>query len=211
MSKPRAQVSFDLETAGVSPASAIVSIGAVATCENTGEKCSFYSVCNLASQTDRVIDPSTIAWWESQPVEARQTFDQARVGDCPSLAETLDKLTEWLGQIGATHDVYVWGNGSDFDVAILAHAYRQRSPFVPWNFRHSRDMRTLYDITLRLGLDISGAVQRNGVHHNALDDATYQADLIMESLRQINLVADFIRNHHQDEWLAFLSQQGVPA
>ena len=73
-------------------------------------------------------------------------------------------------------------------------ASKQVSDFVPWNFRHVRDMRTLRDICLRLGLEpaIKASVQRVGVHHNALDDAEYQANIVIESLRQLDILKQFI-------------------
>ena len=187
MSKPRCQVAIDLETLGTSPDSVILSIGAVAVCTETGQIVKFYGACAVDSQRHRTISKSTLSWWESQSEDARKALDFAKSDDCPSLQDSLDRLTKWLGDLGQTHDVYVWGNGSDFDIAMLNHAYKQISDFVPWNFRHSRDMRTLRDICLRLGLEpkIKAAVSRNGTHHNALDDAEYQAGIIMASLKAI--------------------------
>lgn len=187
MSKPRCQVAIDLETLGTSPDSVILSIGAAAVCAETGQIVKFYGACAVDSQQHRTISKSTLDWWESQSAEARLALDFARSDDCPSLFETLKRLTDWLGDLGKTHDVYPWGNGSEFDIAMLNHAYKQISDFVPWNFRNSRDMRTLRDICLRLGLEpkIKAAVRRNGTHHNALDDAQFQADIIMASLKAI--------------------------
>lgn len=195
MSKPKAQVAIDLETLGTKADSVILSIGAVAICEQTGDRRKFYGACSVASQPERTQSPSTLAWWSQQSAAAREAFDFAHGPDCPSLTDTLQRLTAWIGQIGETHDVYVWGNGANFDLAMLEHAYKGLSDFVPWNFRHTRDMRTLYDITLRFGLDIRGNVARVGTHHNALDDAEFQANVIIESLRQIEQLAAFAREH----------------
>ena len=206
MNKPRCQVAIDLETLGTSPDSVILSIGAVAVCTETGQIVKFYGACAIDSQQHRTISKSTLNWWESQSADARKALDFAKSDDCPSLQDSLSRLTEWLGDLGKTHDVYVYGNGSDFDIAMLNHAYKQISDFVPWNFRRSRDMRTLYDITLRFGLDIKGNAKRVGTHHNALDDAEFQAAIIMESLRQIDLAAEFLRGPAKDQWQAFLSR-----
>jgi hypothetical protein len=189
MSKPRAEVAIDLETLSTSPAAVLLSIGAVAVCAATGQTIKFYAATSVASQPDRKTDASTLDWWSKQSAEARQAFDYAHSAECPTLAEGLAKLTDWLGKLGETHDVHVWGNGSDFDVGILNHAYKEISPFTPWYFRNVRDMRTLFDITKRFGLDIKTATKRVGVHHNALDDAQFQADVIMESLRQLDALA----------------------
>lgn len=190
MTRPRAQVALDLETLGTSPDSAILAVGAVAVCEETGQRRKFYSICNANAQPGRTVSQSTLNWWSQQSDAARVAFDEAHKQEAPMLATVLNDLTQWIGDLGLTHDVFVYGNGANFDVAMLEHAYKQISDFVPWNFRHVRDMRTLYDITLRLGLDID--VPRDGTHHNALDDAEFQANVIMESLRQITITRQFI-------------------
>lgn len=194
MPNPKAHIAIDLETLSASPAAVILSIGAVAMAESGDILCKFYSVCSIASQRDRQIDKSTLEWWDKQRVEARTVLTQANEPSSPTLDSVLDELTRWLGDLGESHDVHVWGNGSDFDIAILNHAYKQRSPFVPWNFRKVRDMRTLYDITLRFGLDIKDKAPRVGVHHNAKNDAQFQAQVIVESLRQLQALADAHRN-----------------
>lgn len=186
-----AHVSIDLETLSTSPAATILSIGIVAVCQATGQERKFYRVTNVASQPDRQIDQSTLAWWSGQSAEARKTFDQAtnNTDAAVDLADALSNLTDWIGELGQTHTLYVWGNGANFDVAILEHAYKSISPFVPWNFRNVRDMRTLYQITSLFGLDIRANVKRAGTHHNALDDAQFQANIIVESLKQLTQVA----------------------
>lgn len=187
MSNPRCHVAIDLETLGTSPDSVILAIGAVAICAETGNKVSFYSICNANAQPGRTVSQSTISWWSQQSAEARVAFDLAHEQEAPLLANVLAELTDWLGTLGKTHTVYVFGNGADFDNALLNHAYQQISNFVPWNFRNNRDMRTLRDVCLLLGLEpqIKQNVQRAGVHHNALDDANFQADIIMASYQAL--------------------------
>ena len=187
MSKPKAHVAIDLETLSTSPAAVMLSIGAVAVCESTGTRLQFYAATSVDSQPGRKTDASTLIWWDKQSTEARKALDYAHSEDCPPLSQALDQLTDWLGKLGETHDVYVYGNGSDFDIGILNHAYKEISNFVPWDFRKVRDMRTLRDICLRLGLEdqIKAGVPRVGVAHNALDDAQFQANIVMASLSAI--------------------------
>lgn len=189
MTRPAVNIAIDLETLSTSPAAVILSIGAVAIDQDTGVKHKFYSPCSRASQAGRKIDMSTLDWWSKQSAEARTALDQAEAPDCTSLFDALTALTNWIGALGEDHDVYVWGNGANFDVAILEHAYKERSDFVPWNFRKVRDMRTLYQITLLFGLDIKGTAPRVGVHHNALDDAEFQADVVDRSLHLMRALA----------------------
>lgn len=194
MPNPRCHVAIDLETLGTSPDSVILAIGAVAICAETGEKARFYSICNANAQPGRTVSRSTLDWWSQQSAEARVAFDLAHKQEAPLLANVLADLTEWLGQLGKTHTVYVFGNGADFDNALLNHAYQQISDFVPWNFRNNRDMRTLRDVCLLLGLEpqIKQRVQRAGIHHNALDDADYQARIVVASYQALE---DFYASH----------------
>lgn len=196
MPNPKAHIAIDLETLSTSPAAVILSIGAVAMAEGGDTLADFYSICSIASQHDRQIDKSTLDWWEKQSSDARTVLEQANEPNGPTLDSVLDELTRWIGELGETHEVIVHGNGAAFDIAILEHAYKQRSPFVPWNFRNVRDMRTLRDICLRLGLEpkIKEAAPRTGTHHNALDDARFQARIVIESLRQLQTLADAHRN-----------------
>lgn len=205
MSNPRCQASIDLETLGTSPNSKILSVGVVAVCAETGETLKFYSGCSIDSQEDRTASASTLKWWEDQSAEARQALDYAKSPECPTLRDALTALTGWIGKLGETHTVYPWGNGSDFDVAMLNHAFDSNGMARPWGFRNVRDMRTLYDITLRFGMDIKGNAPKVGTAHNALDDAQFQANVIMESLRQIDLAAEFLRGPAADQWQAFLA------
>lgn len=208
--RPNLHVSIDLESLSTSPAAVILSIGAVAFCEDTGRSAHFVTVVSINSQSDRQVDASTLQWWEQQSPEARLILDLANEPDAPTLTQALDMFTDWIGSFGNEYDVHVWGNGSDFDVAMLSHAFKQRSPFVPWHFKKARDMRTLYDITARFALDIKAYIPSVGVAHNALDDAQYQANIIHESLRQIGLIARFIRDEQPDLWRDFLARESQP-
>lgn len=198
MTQPKVHVSIDLETLGTSPASVILAIGAVAICEESEQTARFYAVCSVGSQQDRKIDQSTLTWWEQQSAEARKVLDDA---NDPAIAEPLEHvlnaLSAWIGQLGETHQVFVIGNGANFDVAILEHAYKNISPFVPWAYWNVRDLRTLKDLATRLGVAdaVNTAIPRVGTRHNALDDAAYQAVLAvgyikaMEALRVTDAAA----------------------
>lgn len=65
--------------------------------------------------------------------------------------------------------VRVWGNGSDFDNVILRNAYAAIGSTYPWRYNDNMCYRTIKN----LAPDVKMA--RQGVHHNALDDARSQA------------------------------------
>ena len=194
---PRAHIAIDLETLSTAPNAAIISIGAVAICEATGDKRSFYIGVDQSTQLEHSHQSkSTMQWWSGQSGEARVALDYAFDGLAPSINHALGALTDWVMAIGETHnDVFVWGNGATFDITILESAYHNYGGTLPWNFRKTRDMRTLYEITNMFGLadDIRSQVQRTGVHHNALDDADYQARIVITSMQLLRGCASSIK------------------
>jgi hypothetical protein len=192
---PRANIAIDLETLSTNPNAIILSIGACAICASTGEERKFYTGVDVSSQADSRESRSTQLWWRSQSADARKAYDYAYNGEAPSIQEALKALTCWLVDLNETHDCYLWGNGATFDISILEYAFATYSSSPPWNFRKIRDMRTLYEITdlFSLGSTIKQSVQRFGVHHNALDDACYQADLVHTSLKLLGGLAKAAR------------------
>ncbi|MFV1943451.1 3'-5' exonuclease [Pseudomonas luteola] len=177
-------VSFDLETLSLRSDAVILSIGAVAFLEKADNTLDFYRECKTASQMGlRHIDPNTLAWWEGQSEAARRTLEHCKLPECPRLGEALVALRDWLNTLSTQGELFVWGNGSSFDVAILEHAYRQWDMQVPWKFYNVRDMRTIKDLYERKFGPL--VMSRTGTHHNALDDAAYQGKgikLMMEAL-----------------------------
>lgn len=161
-------VMVDLETMGVGNDAAIVSIGAVQFDPETGELGSeFYEVVDLSSclEAGLTMDGSTIMWWMGQSDSARKAFSTPT----GSLAEILTRLSEWL-----PNRPKIWGNGATFDNIILRSAYKALSMDVPWRYYDERCFRTL-----KKEVPVA-SVPFKGVHHNALDDARYQAQCAIE-------------------------------
>lgn len=162
-------VMLDLETLGTAPGCPIVSIGAVAFCPNEGLGDRFYVEINPNScrQAGLVPTTETIKWWTDQPggVDFLKRVDSR--GELLSVA--LTEFTHWLEKFGHA-EVKVWGNGSDFDNAIIQYAYKAIGLEAPWKFWNNRCFRTLKDL-----LGAGRKMDRVGTHHNALDDAITQA------------------------------------
>jgi len=158
-------VMVDLETLDNCPTAVIVSIGAVQfNREGVSPAPGFYKVVDKQSCLDAGLTTSqdTLDWWERQSEEARAVFNEK--GE--SLALVLEQFTNFLPP-----KAKVWGNGSAFDNAILMHAYRKCGLKCPFDFR-DRCYRTV----------MAGAprMKREGVYHNALDDARHQAKSLIQ-------------------------------
>ena len=179
-------VSLDLETLDTCGRATILAIAGVAVTEQDGEFTlshpHFYRVCNIESQDKRTMSQSTVNWWERQSEEARRVFDEAKTARHP--AHALLEFRDWIGNLPG--DVQVWGNGSVFDIGILADAMWEWGITEPWDFRNIRDLRTLADIARRYGF--STVLPDVGTHHNALDDALYQANYLAAYFNHLNRV-----------------------
>ena len=162
------QIVVDLETLSIKPNACIVSIGAVLI-ENMEITDTFY--INVDGRTCKEagldIDPDTIKWWGEQSKEAQQAWQKNPV----PLQEALDKFTTWYGK----QSIPIWGYGANFDIVILESALRAMEMEIPWKFWDIACLRTLMNV-----LDKRLPKANN---HNALDDATAEAKVLIEILK----------------------------
>lgn len=70
----------------------------------------------------------------------------------------------------APKDMRPYGNGASFDLSILKAAYDAVGLKAPWKFWDERCYRTIKNDYSQIEPD-----ERAGTHHNALDDAKFQA------------------------------------
>jgi hypothetical protein len=174
---------LDLETFGTRPGCVIRSIGAVMfdpTTDQIGAE--FY--CNVDQASCEAaglhIDPRTAEWWTKQSQAAR---DALLVNPLP-LHDALMSFNTWWVTHGA---VRIWSHGANFDQPILEAAYHANGgkPGSPWEFWNSRCTRTLFDVA-EIDTKASG-IRRTGTHHNALDDARFQALCVQAAMRRITI------------------------
>jgi exodeoxyribonuclease VIII len=172
---------LDLETLGTRPGCAILSIGAVAFDRHTGDLGpEFYMVVNRKSCEAKGLtqDQSTLDWWSRQSAEAKKVLAEAE--NAPNgLGGALVQFTAYLQKFGK-RDLYVWGNGADFDQPIITACYATVGYPLPWLFYNNRCYRTLRSLG-----NVKGEPPRHGVYHNALDDAKTQALQAVNILKQL--------------------------
>ena len=173
-------VCLDLETMGTSTDSAIVAIGAIEFDMAAGKLgSSFYQNIHLADSVKhgRQMDPATVLWWMSQSDEARR----ALMYSAEPLVHVLDEFEAGLHCCAPWDQVRVWGNGPSFDNAMLASAYKSVGKRVPWKYVNDRCFRTISALFPSITKD-----ERKGTHHNALDDATWQANHMIKIRQTLN-------------------------
>jgi exodeoxyribonuclease VIII len=164
------QVMLDLETMSVRSNASIASIGAVKFEVGTGIVDKFYRTIDLRTckAVGLHIDPETVEWWNKQSKEARQ----ALLKDNVSLNQALDDFTEWFGR----SSLPTWGNGAGFDNVIMENAFaacNMKRPWRPWEDRCYRTIKNIIQVP---------ADERQGVYHNALDDALHQTRHLLKIL-----------------------------
>lgn len=165
-------VMIDLETLGTTPGSVILSIGAVAFdgLRGVSDALRFHRVVSLRSSLslNGRVDAGTLDWWRRQKPEAQAVIWAAMAGGEP-LPQVMTDFAAWLASFCDPNRVKVWGNGAGFDNVLIAAACRQAGVPLPWNGFNDRCFRTLKDGRKDL------EPPREGVHHDALDDAVHQA------------------------------------
>lgn len=165
-------IMIDLETMGTAVNAPVLAIGAVFFNPESGELGErFYRAIDIADAC-RYGRPSgdTIRFWMKQSDAARQ----AVIAGTASAEEVFKSFREFVQSGGS--DVRPWGNGAGFDISILEHAFgRVLDRPAPWKFWNPLDCRTIKELAVGV-TEFKG--ERAGTHHQALDDAIYQAQWV---------------------------------
>lgn len=170
-------IMLDLETLGVRPGSAILSVGAVAFDLGSAEPCpTFYRNVQRMScwSAGLTVDQSTIDWWRTQTEAARAALET----DAKPLREVAEDFHAWFR---ALHVRYIWSQGGNFDEPLWSAVARGVGLTVPWKFYDCRCTRTIYHVA---GLD-PRTIKREGDAHNALHDAVYQVACVQRAYAMI--------------------------
>ena len=165
------QVMIDLETMSTESNAAICSIGAVKFSIEQGVLETFYCTVDAADCKRYGLDISadTVRWWSKQP---REVLELLRKDNVP-LQTALIQFSHWYGN----QKLPTWGCGSDFDNVIMENAYKAVNMRRPWDAWQNRCYRTIREV-IQIPLD-----DRDGVYHNALDDALYQTHHLIKIFR----------------------------
>lgn len=163
----------DIETLATSHDAAILSIGACEFDPYMGKGVSklFYrNITQLSNKAfGRKTDPETIEWWLQQSPEAQaKLFTEPRVPLIIALADFRDFIGKGKPKL--------WSNGPTFDEDILRNAFKNCDVEFPVHYSGSRCVRTTNALLKHRGID---KPERSGTHHNALDDAIFQAECVI--------------------------------
>jgi len=172
-------IMFDCETLATTSDACIMSIGAVKFDLDSDkiDDAGFYASISIESNLElkRRISEETLVWWMKQGAAAQGVFHESK----QQLRAALEDLTDWMG----AGDYYVWSNGADFDLPMMAHAFTQVGIPVPWKFWNSRCFRTYKNLPGAKGI----RTPASGVKHNALSDAHQQVVTLQAIHKQLFL------------------------
>jgi exodeoxyribonuclease VIII len=181
-------VMLDFETLGTGHNSVICSAGLVRFNIETGDiiaTAHYFADTRSAVDAGRTIDPETVMWWLTQEPAAQQALVKGMDGALtwPRFLHHICGFIEesWRELVPGEDPLRLWSNGATFDITLLENAMAQAHIPATWKYTASRDMRTLVDIAK----PFEHSVVREGVQHDALADARYQAAVVSELWRHI--------------------------
>jgi hypothetical protein len=134
----------DLETTGVEPGCCILSIALVPFDLGLPLDPFYEKISHTSSRELGFTDsPDTLTWWDKQKPEVQQeAFSGTR-----TLPNVMESLCHYLKQLGEPKQLFLWGNGKDFDNIILSHCIKRLAIKQPWHYANNwcyRDFSKLY-------------------------------------------------------------------
>jgi len=161
---------LDLETFSTNKNAAIASIGAVKFNDKEIIDKFYVNIDPLSSKEAGLhFSQSTITWWKTNKPEAFAALKTNRV----PLNTGLEMFTEWYG----SKSVPTWACSPSFDCLIMNSSYEALGKILPWKYFDERCFRTFKAM-------FSSDTVREGVYHNSLDDAIFQAQYIIDVLNK---------------------------
>ncbi len=167
---------IDIETLSTQPNAVVLSIGAVIFNDN-GIIDSFYTVLDAEIQVTRDICHETVKWWNNQDYRIKEELFDNPYKAHPKFS--LDTFNEFITMFNPSE---IWANGPDFDCIILNSLSNDFLSFNILDFRKYRCFRTLKKL---IPLDES-EIAPNTSAHNALSDAVWQANYVIQALKKLN-------------------------
>lgn len=174
MSSSKINVMVDIETLDTERTAAILSIGACTMAPFT-DTLTFYEEIMAVGQEARTQSQSTLDWWKTQ-----SNYPDGGIRNLPAV---LTSFSRYISSLRA--EPIIWCKGTEFDTAILSHAYKQLGMEVPWKYSAVRDFRTMKKL-----FPCSPPYPANPTAHHALADALHQSAELREMTKQYSFVLE---------------------
>jgi hypothetical protein len=180
-------VMLDLEALDSKRTAIIVSIGAVFfDFEKNEIGDTFYAEINKKSfkqqlEAVRTFSFDTYEWWMGQSDGARNVFLKNN-HEKQDIVHALHKFSEFCNSRTSEQRVRIWGNGVDYDNVVLRDTYETFGIGAPWKYGDNRCYRTIKNM-----FGNRAKLDREGSHHNGLDDAITQAKHLMAMMKKVHV------------------------
>lgn len=173
-------IMVDIETLGHAPKSVILSIGATHF-DKGGLSLPFYTRIDIGSSllAGCHVEPATLNWWRKQNTEPIK-----RAFFAPEVLHLSDALVAFQDYLGNKNQFYLWAKGPDYDCVALKHVYDLLLMDTPWQFRNTRDVRTVIGFVNPSEVPTASS---EGEPHDAYYDACIQSKLVISACRLLNL------------------------
>jgi len=174
-------IMIDLETLATTPDSVVLTIAGIRfnhskdykNIRNPYDMDFFYCRVNTDDQTQRYIDPDTLAWWAKQDEDIKaEAFD---TDNRLSLNDAMTAFNYWA----RGGDRY-WANGSAFDFPILESCNANLGNANPWRYWQVMDARTIFKI-------VSNHYVPTQSKHHALFDCLNQIQRLTDCLSRLKI------------------------
>lgn len=170
MSNKPTSIMIDIESLSKKKTAVIVSIGA---CKFNDKEITDKFYINIdplsCKEAGLHIQKDTIDWWKQQKPEAYAALKNNR----HTLSEALTAFNEFFGK----DKLDVWANSPSFDCVILENAYEVTGIVKPWMFYQEMCFRTFKRL-------FSSDKKLLGTQHDALADAIYQTQYVLDVLNR---------------------------
>lgn len=182
-------ITFDFETCALCPTAAVMSIGAVAWQRDGVKGTPFFltedgeidSTFVFSRHVDLrgmfvdgfTFDAETSAWWARQDENAKTAVLQHDETPLLGVDIVIDDFFYWIRSLKHEYgfkEVYLWSQGSDFDVAILRNICQKYGINIPVSYKNFRDHRTFYMEGAHIICDIAGAEFEPGKAYSLVDE-----------------------------------------
>lgn len=191
----------DVETFGVRPGSAIVSIGAVQFNPierfdaqkipiHLKEENQFYVEINNLDSSNRgfTADPDTMRWWKKQSIWPQ--LSQSIMNSDVTVPMAAKNFAHFLRKGSSSVNVKLWANSPSFDISILRAMFKNVGEEFPIEYNQEMDYRTIMELNFPYREDRPARpsyLDHLPLHH-ALGDATAQASHLIAACNKMNLL-----------------------
>ena len=176
---------LDIETLATSPNAVVIQVGFVPFDISSGVVGKNKFLINISSEDCQKYgletNPDTIAFWEKQD---RAIWNSTQENPQP-LEVALRELAAFIRQNLSSSRRRIWSHAT-FDIPVVSNAYNVAGIEIPWNYRETRDIRTLnwLHTSLLEKKEKENAPRENA--HNALADCLYQIEYVCRLHSDLN-------------------------